>query len=248
MTLPQDPGRRRLRRGRPRADQGSHLRQRLALRAARAGRALRPAARRRAGASRPRPTRWSASSCRWRAPRRRSASPSPSRRPAPTPARCRRAPSATATSFVLNGTKRFISGSPFCDMAVIIALAPATTRRARDHRLLRRARPPGLPRRGRLQDDGRPVAHRQHRARRLPHPGRQPDRRTWPRPGAGARPHHRQPPAALPGDARPRAPRAARIPSPMRRSGASSASPSAPSRPSSTCWPTWPPNSPPRAR
>jgi alkylation response protein AidB-like acyl-CoA dehydrogenase len=37
------------------------------------------------------------SSCRWRAPRRRSASRSPSPRPAPTPARCRRARCARAT-------------------------------------------------------------------------------------------------------------------------------------------------------
>jgi alkylation response protein AidB-like acyl-CoA dehydrogenase len=63
-------------------------------------------------------------------------------------------------SYVLNGTKRFISGSPFCDYAVIIC---STSDRpgacARPQPSSSSATAP-VPRGSGLQDHGRPVPHR----------------------------------------------------------------------------------------
>ena len=60
--------------------------------------------------------------------------------------------------YVLNGTKRFISGSPFCDMAVVIAsTSEDPSVRETTAFFVERSRP-GVPHRGRLQDHGRPVA------------------------------------------------------------------------------------------
>jgi alkylation response protein AidB-like acyl-CoA dehydrogenase len=104
---------------------------------------------------------------------------------------------AEGDTYVLNGRKRFISGSPFADYAVLMASTSDSPERREISAFFVDLRQPGARGVG-LQDHGRPVAPPATSCSATAACPHAPHRRARPRPRAGAGAHHRQPPAALP--------------------------------------------------
>ncbi len=104
-------------------------------------------------------------------PRRSPRSPSPSRVSAPTRPSCRRGRSATATHYVLNGQKTWISNAPYAQWIIVFATVDPSLRLQGHHRLPGGARHARRHHRAADAQDG-PARHRQRRGvprqRRVP--------------------------------------------------------------------------------
>ena len=155
------------------------------------------------------------------------------------------APSATATTTCIDGTKRFISQGSVADLVTVFAVTdPGAASRHRNLScFVVETRHAGLQRRPARAQDGHPrLADGRAPVRRRPRPGGEPDRRG----GRGLRAgdaHVRAVAAGDRGPGRRDRPGRARRGGPLRRpSASSSASRSASSRWSRRCWPTWTPD------
>ena len=103
---------------------------------------------------------------------------SPSRTSARTPRRSPRAPSARATSYVLNGVKQFITSGKNADIAIVFAVTDKAAGKNGISAFVVPTDDAGLHRGAhRGQDRPARLRHRADRVRELPRAGRQPARR-----------------------------------------------------------------------